>query len=78
MIIFLLALIGTLVVMVVLTVGRLWFGRRETVDKRKFLGWFLRYFVFNYLFSLLILSLSTSLDGSILGLAMGALATADK
>src|SRR4051794_6899468 len=55
MVIFLLALIGTLVVMAVFTVGRLWFCRRETLDKRKFFGWFLRYSIFNYLFSLFIL-----------------------
>ena len=55
MVIFLLALIGTLIVMAVLTVGRLWFGRRETVDKRKFFGWLLRYSIFNYLFCLFIL-----------------------
>jgi hypothetical protein len=58
MIIFLLALIGTLIVMTVLTVGMLWFGRREILDKRRLLGWFLRYFVFNYLFCLLILYFS--------------------
>ena len=55
MIIFLLALIGTLIVMAVLTVGRLWFGRRETSDKSKRLGWFLRYSLFNYLFCLFFL-----------------------
>lgn len=55
MVIFLLALIGTLVVMAVLMVGRLWFGRRETLDKPKFLGWFLRYAVLNYLLCLFIL-----------------------
>ncbi len=55
MIIFLLAFIGTLIVMTVLTVGRLCFGRRETLDKRRFLGWFLRYSIFNYLLCLFIL-----------------------
>ncbi|MBE3558998.1 MAG: hypothetical protein IMW89_07195 [Ktedonobacteraceae bacterium] len=55
MIIFLLALIGTLIVMAVLTIGRLAFGRREKFDTRKFLNWFVRYFIFNYLFSLFIL-----------------------
>ena len=35
-----LALIGTLIVMTVLTVGMLWFGRREILDKRGFLVWF--------------------------------------
>ena len=55
MIILLLALIGTLIVMTVLTVGMLWFGRREILDKRGFLVWFLRYSIFNYLFCLFIL-----------------------
>ncbi len=55
MIIFLLALIGTLIVMAVLTLGVLWFGRREALDKRRFLGWFLRYSIFNYLLCLFIL-----------------------
>jgi hypothetical protein len=55
MTIFLLALIGTLIVMAVLTVGRLWFGRRETLDLRQFLRWFLRYLIFNYLFCLFVL-----------------------
>jgi hypothetical protein len=58
MIIFLLALIGTLIVMAVLTLGVLWFGRREALDKRRFLGWFLRYSIFNYLFCLFILYFS--------------------
>ena len=55
MAIFLLALIGTIAVMVILTIGRLGFGRRERFDRRKFVPWFIRYFIFNYLFSLLIL-----------------------
>ncbi len=58
MIIFLLALVGTLIVMMVLTVGMLWFGRREILDKHGFLRWFLRYSIFNYLFCLLILYFS--------------------
>lgn len=52
MVIFLLALIGTLIIMAVLTVGRLWFGRREKLDKQRFWRWFLRYSIFNYLFCL--------------------------
>ncbi len=58
MIIFLLALIGTLLVMVVLTIGRLVFGRSEPFNGRKFLRWFIGYFIFNYLFSLVVLYLS--------------------
>jgi len=53
--IFLLALIGAIVVMVILTIGRLVFGRSETFDRRKFVRWFIGYFIFNYLFSLFIL-----------------------
>ncbi len=52
---FLLALIGTLIVMAVLCIGRFAFGRREQFDRRKFLRWFIGYFAFNYLFCLVIL-----------------------
>jgi hypothetical protein len=52
MIILLLALIGALIVMVILTIGRLFFGRKEKFDGRKFGLWFVRYFIFNYLFCL--------------------------
>lgn len=55
MIIFLLALIGTLFVMAVLTIGRLVFGRKEQFNGRSFLWWFVRYFVFNYIVCLAIL-----------------------
>src|SRR5581483_10480957 len=58
MIILLLALIGTLIVMAVLTIGRLGFGRREQFASRKFFPWFARYFVFNYLFCLAVLYLT--------------------
>lgn len=58
MAIFLLALIGTLIIMAILTIGRLGFGRREKFDARRFFTWFARYFVFNYLFCLLILYFS--------------------
>jgi hypothetical protein len=58
MIILLLALIGTLIVMAILSIGRLAFGRRETFIARKFVRWFVGYFVFNYLFCLLILYIS--------------------
>jgi hypothetical protein len=55
MVIFLLALIGTLIVLAVLSLGRLWFGRSERFQLRAFLRWLLGYFIFNYLFSFLIL-----------------------
>jgi len=58
MIIFLLALIGTLIVMAVLTIGRLGFGRREAFDGQKFSRWFAAYFVLNYILCLLILYFS--------------------
>lgn len=55
MIVLLLALIGAIIVMAILTIGRLAFGRRETFVARKFTRWFIGYFIFNYLFSLAIL-----------------------
>src|SRR5436305_3453859 len=58
MIILLLALIGTLIVMAILSIGRLAFGRRELFIARKFVRWFLGYFIFNYIFCLLILYVS--------------------
>ncbi len=58
MIILLLALIGALLVMAILTIGRLAFGRREPFIARKFVRWFTAYFIFNYLFCLLILYVS--------------------
>jgi hypothetical protein len=58
MIILLLALIGTLIVMAILSIGRLAFGRREPFVARKFIRWFIGYFIFNYLFCLLVLYLS--------------------
>jgi len=58
MIILLLALIGALIVMAILSIGRLAFGRRELFIARKFVRWFLGYFVFNYFFCLLILYLT--------------------
>src|SRR5258708_3811353 len=50
--IFLLALIGALIVMAILSIGRLAFGRREKFDARKFFTWFGWYFAFNYIFCL--------------------------
>jgi hypothetical protein len=58
MIILLLALIGALIVMAILTIGRLAFGRRELFIARKFFRWFVGYFIFNYLFCLIILYVS--------------------
>ena len=58
MVIFLLALIGTIIVMAILTIGRLGFGRRETFNARKFLRWFAWFFVINYLICLAILYFS--------------------
>ena len=58
MIILLLALIGALLVMAILSIGRLAFGRRELFIARKFVRWFIGYFVFNYFFCLLILYVS--------------------
>ena len=55
MIVFLLALISAIIVMAILTIGRLGFGRRESFVARKFTRWFIGYFIFNYLLSLAIL-----------------------
>ncbi|HLZ59451.1 MAG TPA: hypothetical protein VKR06_21100 [Ktedonosporobacter sp.] len=58
MIILLLALIGMLIVMVLLSIGRLGFGRREAFDARKFFSWFVGYAIFNYIICLAILYFS--------------------
>lgn len=58
MIILLLALIGTVIVMAILTIGRLGFGRSEPFDRKKFLRWLIRYFIFNYIVSLFIIYVS--------------------
>jgi hypothetical protein len=58
MIILLLALIGTIIVMAILTIGRLGFGRSEPFESQKFIRWFIRYFIFNYIFCLFILYVS--------------------
>src|SRR6266700_960883 len=55
MVIFLLALIGTIIVMAILTIGRLGFGRREAFNARRFFRWFASFFVINYLICLAIL-----------------------
>ena len=53
--IFLIALIGTLIVMFILVIGRLGFGRREAFNAARFFRWFAWYFVINFVLSLLIL-----------------------
>jgi len=53
--IFLVALIGTLIVIAILVIGRLGFGRREAFNAHRFLRWFAWYFVSNFVLSLLIL-----------------------
>src|SRR6266516_3422897 len=58
MIIVLLALIGAIIVMAILTIGRLAFGRREAFVTQKFTRWFIGYFIFNFIFCLLILYVS--------------------
>jgi hypothetical protein len=58
MVIFLLALIGAVIVMVILTVGRLCFGRSEALDRRAFTRWFIGFFIFNYVFCLIIVYVS--------------------
>ncbi|MBX5451831.1 hypothetical protein, partial [Thermogemmatispora sp.] len=54
MITLLLAVGGALIVMAILTLGRLGFGRREPVEARRFLRWLVGYFVFNVVFSFLL------------------------
>ncbi len=58
MVIFLLALIGALAVMAILSIGRLAFGRNEPFNGRKFFTWFGIYFVINFVLCLLILYFS--------------------
>ena len=52
MIVFLLAFIGALIVMAILSIGRLAFGRREPFVARAFVRWFAGYFIFTSLFCL--------------------------
>jgi hypothetical protein len=56
--IFLIALIGTIIVMIILVIGRLGFGRREAFNAGRFFRWFGWYFVINFVLSLLILYFS--------------------
>jgi hypothetical protein len=58
MAIFLLALSGTVAVMLILSIGRLAFGRREKFESKRFFSWLLRYFIFNYIVCLAILYFS--------------------
>src|ERR1700730_11010874 len=58
MIVLLLALIGAIIVMAILTIGRLAFGRRETFVARKFLRWLIGYSIFNFLLCLAIVYFS--------------------
>ncbi len=58
MVIFLLALIGALAVMVILTIGRLGFGRREQFKSRTFATWFGSYFIVNFILCLFVLYFS--------------------
>src|SRR3984893_16528068 len=58
MIILLLALIGAAIVMVILTIGRLAFGRRDVFNRGKFLRWLVGYSIFNYLLCLAIIYIS--------------------
>lgn len=58
MIIVLLALIGAIIIVAILTIGRLVFGRREVFNARKFGRWFLGYFIFNFILSLGIIYVS--------------------
>lgn len=56
--IFLLAFIGALVVMIILSIGRLGFGRREAFNAQKFIRWFASYFVVNFILCLAIVYFS--------------------
>lgn len=58
MIIVLLALIGALIVMAILTIGRLGFGRRERFVAQRFIRWFVGYFVLSFVICLIILYLN--------------------
>jgi hypothetical protein len=58
MIVLLLALIGALIVMAILTIGRLAFGRREPFVARKFVRWLIGYSIFNFLLCLAIVYFS--------------------
>src|SRR5215469_14976034 len=55
MITVLLAFIGAVIVMAILTVGRLVFGRREAFVARKFIRWFIGFFIFNFIVCFLII-----------------------
>jgi len=64
MITVLLAFIGAIIVMAILTIGRLVFGRREAFVARKFIRWFVGYFIFNFIVCFLIIyGTETALTG---------------
>jgi hypothetical protein len=64
MITVLLAFIGAIIVMAILTIGRLVFGRREAFVARKFIRWFIGYFIFNFIVCFLIIyGTETALTG---------------
>ena len=64
MITVLLAFIGAVIVMAILTIGRLVFGRREAFVARKFIRWFIGYFIFNFIVCFLIIyGTETALTG---------------
>ncbi|BCL82985.1 hypothetical protein ccbrp13_54500 [Ktedonobacteria bacterium brp13] len=54
MVVLLLALVGALIVMALLSIGRLSFGRSKPFDVRNFIRWFISLFIFNFIFCLLI------------------------
>src|SRR5260221_307058 len=59
-----LAFIGAIIVMAILTIGRLVFGRREAFVARKFIRWFIGYFIFNFIVCFLIIyGTETALTG---------------
>src|SRR5205814_8349795 len=58
MIVLLLAIIGTAIVMAILTIGRLGFGRRDVFNRVKFIRWLVGYSIFNYLLCLAIVYFS--------------------
>ncbi len=55
MIILFLALIGALIIMAILSIGRLVFGRKEAFTGPKVARWFIGYFIFNFIICLAVL-----------------------
>jgi hypothetical protein len=54
MVVLLLALVGALLVMVLLSIGRLCFGRSEPLVGQAFIKWFIGFFIFSFVLCLLI------------------------